>query len=312
MLTKELLAANAVLTSLSDEQINAIVTLSQNDENTVIGNRFGEVYRTFDENIAKASGIARNGDEKTYNYLDRVLGELVSKGKESERQVTELTKEKARLEKAIAEGSADAETKKALTQAQKDLASVTKQFTDLKTQYDTLEANHTAELFGLKVESEINGAKQGIKFKAGFPASVTDVIMQNAVAKIKGMNPEFIDNGNGGKMLAFKDGNGAIMRNPENQLNPYTASDLLQRELKQMGVLDEGIKQDGTGTQPIRQQTDGNAPAVDISGARTRTEAYDIITTQLMQQGMTKGSSEFENAMNESWKQNNVASLPMQ
>ena len=54
-LTKELLTANAVLTGLTDEQITAITTLSQNDENSVIGSRIGEIYRQMDETIAKCS-----------------------------------------------------------------------------------------------------------------------------------------------------------------------------------------------------------------------------------------------------------------
>ena len=36
-LTREILVANAALSGLTDEQINAITTLSQNDENSVIG-----------------------------------------------------------------------------------------------------------------------------------------------------------------------------------------------------------------------------------------------------------------------------------
>ena len=44
MLTKETLIANEALAGLTDEQITAITTLSQNDENTVIGQKFGEVY----------------------------------------------------------------------------------------------------------------------------------------------------------------------------------------------------------------------------------------------------------------------------
>ena len=64
------------------------------------------------------------------------------------------------------------------------------------------------------------------------------------------MNPEFIDDGKGGKMLAFKDENGAIMRNPNNQLNPYTPGDLLTRELETMGILDKGRQAAGGGTKP--------------------------------------------------------------
>jgi hypothetical protein len=316
MLTQEILKANAVLASLTDEQVKAIETLSQNDENSVIGNRFGEVYRQLDATILKTTGVERNGDEKTYNYLERATAQLADKVKESEslrKDIESLTKEKTKLEKMVAEGVTDAEARKSLAQAQKDLTAITKQYNELKTLHDNAESRHQAELFGLKVENEISHATQGIKFKAGFPTSVTDVILRNSIDKIKGMKPEFIDNGNGGKVLAFKDNNGAILRNPENQLNPYTAQDLLLKELKDMGVLDEGRKQEGIGTQPTDVVGGGsNHIAVDITGAKTRTEAYEAITQTLMAQGMTKGSSQFEEAMSQAWKDNNIASLPMQ
>lgn len=309
MLTTEIIKADASLASLTDEQINAITTLSQNDENSVIGARFGEVYRTFDENIAKASGIARNGDEKTYVYLDRVLGELKTKGDEMQGRVDDLTKENARLQKALADGAGDAETKKALQQAQKDLASVTSQYNALKTDYDKLGAEHKQEILGMKIDTEIASAMQGLKFKAGFPQSVTDVILNNVISNMKGMNPEFIDDGNGGSVLAFKDKQGAVLRNPENQLNPFTASDLLRRELKQMGVLDEGVHQTGSGSEPPTTKNDSSA--VDMTGARTRTEASEIISKQLLSRGMVKGSKEYQDAFNEAWTINNVAKLPM-
>lgn len=309
MLTPEILKADATLAELTDEQISAITTLSQNDENSVIGARFGEVYRTFDENIAKASGIARNGDEKTYVYLDRVLNQLKASEGESQKAIADLQKENARLQKALADGSGDAETKKALQQAQKDLASVTAQYNGLKADYDKLGAEHQKEIFGMRIDSEISNATTGLKFKAGFPQSVTDVILKNAIANVKGMHPEFVDDGEGGKRLVFMDKQGAILRNPENQLNPFTAADLLKRELKQMGILDDGVHQTGTGTEPPRNvSTEGG---VDISGARTRVEASDIISKQLLSRGLVKGSQAYQDAFNEAWQSNNVASLPM-
>lgn len=311
-LTRELLTANAVLSGLTEEQITAITTLSVNDENSVIGQRIGEIYRQLDATIESSTGVQRNGDEKTYNYLERAAKELSEKAKTTDslnRQITELTREKTRLEKVIAEGAGDAETKKALTQAQKDLSAVTKQFTELKAEYDKSKQAHETELFGIKIDNELNVATSGIKFKADLPSAVTDVILRQAIAKVKGMNPEYIDNGNGGKILAFKDESGAIVRNPENQLNPFTATELITNELKSMGVLDEGRKATGGGTKPVNTGGGGNH-VVDISGARTRTEAYEAIAQNLMGQGLVNGSDEFASAMQQAWKDNNVASLP--
>lgn len=311
-LTAELINGNAILNALTDEQKAIIIEMSRNDEASVIGQKTGEIYGGLDADILAASGIAKNGTEKTYDYAKRVIGEIKEKaGKldESLKQIDALSAEKARLEKVIADGGADAETKRQLTQAQTDLASVTKSFTELKAQYDEQKENHVKELFGIKLDSEFSRATSGLKFRADIPQNVTDVIVSQAIAKVKGMYPEYIDDGKGGKILAFKDAeNGAIMRNPEKNLNPYTASELVEKELKTMGVLESGRKLGGAGTKP---QGGNGSGSIDIAGARTQDEAYEAIASSLMAQGMTIGSNEFETAMSKAWAANNVKSLPL-
>lgn len=316
-LTTELLNANAATAALTDEQKSAIVEMSNNDENTVIAKKTGEIYGGLDADILAASGIAKNGTERTYDYAKRVIGEIkgqAGNATQLQSQITELTKEKARLEKVIADGGADAETKRALTQAQKDLANVTKEYTDLKTRFDNSEAEHAKALFNTKLDSEFAKATAGIKFKADLPASVTSVIMEQAINKVKGMNPEYIDDGNGGKVLAFME-NGTPMRNAENNLRPFTATELVARELKTMGVLDEGRKQTGTGGNGGTGGGGGNGGGtIDLSGARTQDEAHEIIAKQLMAQGKINGSKEFADAMAEAWKANKdvIKALPIQ
>lgn len=311
-LTTELINGNAILNALTDEQKAIIIEMSRNDEASVIGQKTGEIYGGLDADILAASGIAKNGTEKTYDYAKRVIGEIkekASKLDESLKKIDALSAEKARLEKVIADGGADAETKRQLTQAQTDLASVTKSFTDLKSRYDEQKENHVKELFGIKLDSEFSRAISGLKFRADIPQNVTDVIVSQAIAKVKGMYPEYIDDGKGGKILAFKDAeNGAIMRNPEKNLNPYTASELVEKELKTMGVLESGRKQGGAGTKP---QGGNGSGSIDIAGARTQDEAYEAIASSLMAQGMTIGSNEFETAMSKAWAANNVKSLPL-
>ena len=313
-LTSEIIKANAALAGLTDEQIAAITTLSANDENSVIAQKTGKIYGDLDADILAATGVAKNGTEKTYDYAKRVLSDFKTKAESAttlQTQIDSLTKEKTRLEKAIADGSTDAETKKALTQAQKDLAAVTTQFNDLKTKYDTAEQNHTTELFGIRVETALQTATAGLKFKAGLPESATKVLLSQAVGKIKGMNPEFIDDGKGGKVLAFKDENGAIMRNPNNQLNPYTPGDLLTRELETMGILDKGRQAAGGGTNPPAGGSGGSGGGtIDVTGAKTRVEAYDAISANLMSQGLTVGSEKFDAAMKQAWTDNNISALP--
>ena len=314
-LTTELLNANAATAGLTDEQKSAIVEMSTNDENSVIAKKTGEIYGGLDTDILAASGIPKNGTEKTFDYAKRVIGEIKTQAgnaAELQTQVSELTKEKARLESVIAKGGADAETKRALEQAKADLANVTKEYTELKTKHDNAEAEHAKALFMVKMDGEFAKATAGIKFKADLPASVTSVLLQQAVAKVKGMNPEYIDDGNGGKVLAFIE-NGTPKRNPENNLRPFTAAELVTAELKTMGVLDDGRKQTGAGTQGGNGGNGGGAKTVDISGATTQDQAHEIIAKQLMERGLVNGSKEFNDAMAAAWKENHdvLKALPI-
>ena len=305
-LTTDLLNANAATAALTDEQKNAIVEMSKNDETAVIGQKTGEIYGGLDADILAASGIAKNGAEKTYDYAKRVIGEIkgqAGNAAELQNQVSELTKEKARLESVIAKGGADAETKRQLDQTKADLANVTKQYTDLKTEYDNAKSEHEKALFGLKIDGEFAKATAGIKFKADLPASVTSVLLQQAIAKVKGMNPDYIDDGNGGKVLAFME-NGTPKRNPENNLRPFTAAELIAAELKTMGVLEDGRKQTGAGSQGGQGGNGGGSKTVDISGATTQDQAHEIIAKQLMERGLVNGSKEFNDAMANAWKEN--------
>lgn len=313
-LTRETIIANAVLASLTAEQITALEQLSKNDENTVIGAKVGEIYREFDNKIQTITGVSRDGDEKTYNYFERAANVLKDSAKDVETfksQVADLTKEKARLEKAIQDGTADAETKKQLNQAKADLTAVTNQYNTLKTEHDKAIETHQSELFGIKVNSDLSVATTGLKFKQDLPQSVTAVLIDQTLAKVKALSPDYIDDGKGGKTLAFKDADGSIMRNPENQLNPYTATELVNRELKALGVLDEGRQGAGGGTNPPSGGGNGGGgKTVDVTGAKTRVEANEAITNGLLSQGLTKGSDEFQTAMTQAWTDNNVAALP--
>lgn len=313
MITQEMLAQQEVLNGLTDEQREAILTLSKNDEEAVIGSRFREVYNKLDETIARETGIARNGDEKTYVYLERAAKAVKAQADKVDglqTKVNELTNERNRLQKAIDEGTVDEQTKKQLAQAQKDLAAITEQFNTLKADKDKMEQTHAKEIMDVRIENELAQASAGIKFKAELPQQAVDTLLQQTIQRVKGMTPDYIDDGKGGKRLVFKDAQGAIMRNPEKQLEPYTAGELLQRELKAMGILDEGRKAAGGGTEPPAGGGGGGA-VVDVSAARTQTEAQEIIAQALMKQGMTNGSKEFQEAMTKAWRDNNIAKLPI-
>lgn len=312
MLTLDLLNANAALASLNDEQKQAIVTLSQNDENAVIAAKTGEIYGNLDTDILSTSGIGKNGTEKTYEYAKRVILDLKGKAENTDAlqtQIRSLTQKNAALEKSIAEGNGNEQLNKELKQAKADLANVTNQFVELQKQKEEMSANYERDIKGMQIDGAMQSAIASVKFKPELPEAATKVLMQQAIDKLKSMNPDFEDDGKGGKVIMFHDETGAVMRNIATNLNPYTAAELLNRELEQMGVLDKGRQAAGGGTQtPI--VTTGNGNGVSIEGAKTRTEAYDAITNVLVSQGLQPGSKEFGDAMTQAWKDNNISSLP--
>ena len=312
MITIEMLAADAALAGLTDEQKNAIALMSKNDEEVVIGNRFREVYNRLDESIAKETGIPRNGDEKTYNYLERAARTLAAKANSVDglnTKIADLTKERDKLKQQVAEGGDEA-TRKQLAQAQKDLEAVRTQYDTLKADFDKAKTDHAAELLGVQIDNVLAGAQAGLKFKAEFPQAATDTLLAQALMKIKGMNPDFIDDGKGGKRLVFKGENGEIARDPENHLEPYTAEALLKKELRAMGILDEGRKATGTETRQPQTNQPQSAP-VDVSMARTQQEADNIIHNQLNAQGLVRGSKKYQEAYDAAWRDNNINTLPV-
>ena len=270
------------------------------------------MYNTLDATIAKATGVPRNGDEKTYLYLERAASILAEKANSVDglnTKIAELTKERDTLQKAVEKGG-DAEIKRQLSQANADLTAVRQQFDTLKADYDKMKEGHAAEILNMQIGNVLQSAKAGLKFKAEFPQAAVDTLLSQAVNTVKGMNPEFVDDGKGGKQLVFKGQDGAIVRNPENRLEPYTAEELLKKELRTMGILDEGRQAKGTETKPPLQQQGGADVPVDVSMARTQSEADDIIHNQLNAQGMVLGSKSYQEAYDAAWKQYNISSLP--
>ena len=308
MITADILRANEHLAKLTDEQISSIVALSTNDVNAEIGKKIGELYRQLDTTIDTSTGIARNGDEKTYNYLERAIKELkggMPNVDEMKGKIKTLTEEKTRLEALISEGSKDTETAKLLNQAKAELKSTKDLYIGLQTKLDEQAKTHKTELFGLRVENELTNALNGLKFKAEIPANVTKTFVNAAISKVKGLNPDYVDDVNGGKRLVFRDSNGVAISNPTN-LAPYTAAELLGNELKDIIAI-KGAK--GTGT-----QVDGggsNNDTVTIGNARTQQEAMTIISKSLCAQGLTAGSKEYQTKLDAAWAENKVKSLPV-
>lgn len=311
-LTPEVIKANADLATLSEAQLTAIATLSANDENHVINTKIGELHGRYDEDVKAVTGIEKNQGEKSYDYVKRVLGDFKSKiggATELQTKIAGYETEIANLKQQISSGKGDDVIRQQLKDAQTELAT-------LKTQYDTdkqawgnKEKEFSQQIFGIQVDTQFEKATAGLKFKAGYPESVQKTLLSSAKSAILGTyKPDWVE-ADGQKIMVFRDAKGEIVRNKANSLNPYTAQELINEQLKE--VLDPEKKTTGTGTKEPGKGGVDTIEIVDIAGAKTQVQADEIIVKYLMQNGETRGSASFAEKQRKLREENGVNKLPI-
>lgn len=304
-LTQELLQADASLSGLPEEQISAIVTLSTNDENTVIGSRIGELHGRYDTDILEASGVAKNQGEKSYDYVKRVIADLVKSGgsaTELNNQITSLKTEIEGYKETIAKGKGSEVIAQQLKDAQDRMAQIQSAYDADKDKWGKERTDYEDHIKGTRLEYAVADATKGLKFKAGYPESVQNTLLTAAKNSILAkFTPEFQEN-----KLVFRDSEGKIATNQANRLEPFTLAELMKVELKD--VLDAGRKVPGAGTSP--DDTD-NLEILDLSAANTQVKADDIISKHLLAKGLTRGSREFSEEQTKMRKENGVDKLPL-
>lgn len=310
-LNAEIIAAQEPLKGLSEDQISTIVTLSKNDEETVIGSRIGELHGQYDKDVLSVTGINRNQGEKTYDYVKRVLSDYKGKAESAsalQGTITGLNDKIAGYEKTIAEGKGNDVIAKQLKDTQDRVAA-------LQTQYDTDKSSWEKERTQLSMREqtilmdvEFEKALSALKFKKEYTPAVIKTLVDSAKAQIlNSAKPDWIDNGKGQKTLVFRDEAGTILNNPDNKLNPFTVTDLLATHLKD--TLEANRKIEGAGSKtPGKENT---IELVDISQATTQIAADEIIVKYLLQQGFVKGSSIFAEKQSAIRKENQIDKLPM-
>lgn len=307
-LTAEVIKANADLANLTDAQLAAITTLSANEENHVINTKIGEIHGRYDEDVKTVTGIEKNQGEKSYDYVKRVLADLKTKS-DGAPDLQSYENEIATLKSQIANGKGDEAIRQQLKDAQAELAT-------LKTQYDTdkqawgnKEKEFSQQITSIQVDTQFEKAVAGLKFKAGYPESIQKTLLSSAKSAILGAyKPDWVE-ADGQRIMVFRDKNGEILRNKANSLNPYTASELISEQLKE--VIDNGRIITGAGTQGQGNGQSGSAEVFNIAGAKTQVEADEMIVKYLMQNGETRGSASFAEKQKKLRQENGVDKLPI-
>lgn len=307
-LTADVIKANADLANLTDAQLAAITTLSANEENQVINTKIGELHGRYDEDVKSVTGIEKSSGEKTYDYVKRVLADLKTKSAGAP-DLQSYENEIATLKSQIANGNGNEAIRQQLKDAQAELATLKTQYEVDKQTWGSKEKDYTNKIAGIEIDSHFEKAVAGLKFRAGYPESVQRTLLSSAKSAILGAyKPDWVE-ADGQRIMVFRDKNGEILRNKSNSLNPYTASELISEQLKE--VIDNGRIITGAGTQGQGNGQSGSVEVFNIAGAKTQVEADEIIVKYLMQIGETRGSGSFAEKQKKLRQENGVDKLPI-
>lgn len=321
MLTKEILKAVPALKDLSEEALNAITTLSMNDENAVIAQKTADIHNAYDKDVKELTGKDKPGGVKTYDHVKSVIKEYMeaaqSGTKTLQDKIDSLAREKSDLEKKIKENAGDKALAEKLETVEKDIAdkenrikALQKQLEDEKNGAKAGLEKAQAEMIGLQFDFEFQRGLTGAKFKDEkiIPKDVRETFIQTAMSAIKGKyKMDFLEDKDGKKKIpVFRDAQGMIVNNPKNLQNPYTPAEMLLDEIQSLLV--DGKSQAGGGSKPGEGGSSGSFVPTDF---KNRVEATDGLRKHLASQGLVYGTEKFQEAFNKEWTEANLSALPV-
>ena len=318
MLTIEILNQNSVLKELSEDAKKAIAELSKNDEEQVIGAKVKEIYTNFDNDILKIVGSSKPGGVKTYDWNMQLLKDYKTKAEkagEVETKLADLKKEKEKLEEQVRKGGGDQALKDQIAELEKKVndestlaKSLRDQLASEKSTYETELKKRDTEAHQGRVNSLWVEAQSGMKFKDEkvISKSVREAVIKAKIAELNSIYT--VDFGKSPTDTpVFRDKDGNIVRNPDNNQNPYQPYELLGKDLGD--ILLENRKAGGAGG---GGNPGGGGGSFVLNGARTQSEAQTQIREHLTKSlGLVAGTQEFADKQVELTRESGVKDLPL-
>lgn len=304
MLKKDIIVQQEVLKDLTAEQIQAIETLSKNDENTVLGEKTGSHAQGIETDVLESTGIPKNQGEKYFDYMKRAFADY--KG-----QIGTLSSTNESLTAQLADGGGDKVSKSQLEAAQQELVDANTKIEAFNSQISTLETDFASQLADrdkstlmLGLNGEISGATAGLKPKAGYSTDeFLDIVQMKTDRLLQTHDVENIGTALE-PVYQWRDKAGKLLVNPQNANNPYSTKELVMREVG--NYVDAGKKSGGTGVKAAESKTQS------LGSASTKDEARIAIEADLASRGIAKGGDTYQVAFAEMYNTPEVKALPMQ
>lgn len=263
-----------------DEEATFLQNHAKKVEDEIIPGKISDLHKRYDDDILSVTGLKKNPTEKTYDFTKRILSDYKTRAE----KVSDYEKEINTLKQQIKDGTAD---KTVLA----DLERVKQEYADLQNEKTEEVTKLKSEYEKFRIKAEITSALSGMTFKKNLPESAIKAFTDSVVNNLSDL-ATFQD----GKLVFLKDG--VPMRNTHNKLEPYSAKELLEEQLKD--IRDMGRKETGPnlGDEITFEKKDGKIIKVAMM-IPDSIKYKDELSTYLVKQGLLRGSEEYITAYRE-------------
>lgn len=305
-----------VLESLSPEQVIAITTLSESEFGKKLGEKIGEQAERIENDIKEVFGVDRQPSERHFEYLKRVGGDVMTQLKTLKEKGGGSDEWKKKYDELVKSGKGSDQLKKDFEDLQSKFQAEQTRATDLQKKLDGVNADYQkqldqkdSEMQQYLLRSMFMEGLQGIKPKPGVDDKLFEEIKNNRLnALLSGVKMERNTGSDGKEIVQFRDSEGNLLTDADNGHNPHTAKTLVKARFKD--VIDSGRQQSGGGTKPMAA-AGGAKGSIVISGARSKTEADELIRTELAARGIATSSPEYQQLWKQAREDNKVNELPL-
>lgn len=278
---KEIIASVEGITPELTEKLVAILSPVLTKEKTASFDAgVGRSYEEVEKYTKETFGIDKNENEKATDYFKRSAGLFKSGVKNSiEREYEPIKNELTTLQEKIKSGISDEKLKKEFDELKETYNITTKQMNELKESFESEKKDIT---LNFQIKNAIAGLKFNIEDKEYIDHKIGKFI---ADAKTE---YEIVETDKG---LLFKG-------NSKNGYKDFTIDELVNEKLGSL------IKKDGEQAKQIVQGAANARPDIQISQAKTKGEAYEIIRQKLITQGLKISSPDWEEKFKSELKAN--------
>lgn len=308
MLTEDLIKGQEILKTLTDEQVKAIATLSQNDENEVVGRVTGQIHGYYDENFKAILGVDKPTGVKSSEFWKSQVATLKEKAAKAgdTKEIDALKSTIAGLEEKIKAGKGDTALVEKLEKEKAELTATVedlrKQFSKGKEEWEAKLSEREKAFQSIETDRLLTEQLRGLKFKSTIPENLQRIAINTAKQDILAKYETEVQETTAGKRLVFKK-DGVVLSNRENGLEPFTGLELIRNHEAMKEIIDPGRQQAGAGTKGKGGGGELVGDVVQIGPVKTKLEADEAIKSALHAQGIASTDQRYHDIKKKTWKE---------